>query len=217
MKELLLVSVPNDAKPALLLGYRDLRSYQINDRIGIKDRMLAIYSFNSQNQGMNIWGAETLIFQLKSSCFAIRINDIYILNMSWDFMCAKRCGFPFPTKIIKTDSTELEISGFKKDANFKHPIIKLPFYKPSIHIYQPIGSVVRLNKINAEPMLGNPIFVQFDDHVEKIQDPKALIDFQEIKHIQSKPQHQVISQTYDFQLKSFLVDQHTLQAREVED
>ncbi|RUR15186.1 hypothetical protein ELY21_14960 [Legionella sp. km535] len=181
--------------------------FYINNRIGIKDRMLAIYPFNSQNQGMNIWGAETLTFQFKPSCFSIRINDIYILNMSWDFMCAKRCGFPYP-KIIKTDLAEFAISGFKRDENYKHPILRMPFYKPSIHIYQPLYSDEILNKFNNCSNLGNPMFIQLDKQVEKIEDPNTLIDFQEIKEIQSKPQHQIISQTYDFQLRSFLVDQH---------
>jgi hypothetical protein len=60
-------------------------SFHINSRVGSKDRMLAIYLMQTNNVGLNAFGAETLIFHRTPSCFALNVNNVVILNMSCDY------------------------------------------------------------------------------------------------------------------------------------
>ncbi|AOW65457.1 hypothetical protein [Legionella pneumophila] len=109
--------------------------FHIESRIDKKDRMLALYFLYNQSIGLNVWGAETLLFQLKPSCFSMKINNIYLLNMSWDFMCSKRCGFPYP-KYIKNNEGKFLIEKFRKETAMKSPIHQLgvKIYPPALQL-----------------------------------------------------------------------------------
>jgi len=90
----------------LWLGYRYLQkdpfglppNFTIDSRLGLKDRMVAVYAIGDHQIGLNTWGSETPLFQFKPSVFALRVNNTLFLNASWDWMCASRCGYPFPRK-----------------------------------------------------------------------------------------------------------------------
>jgi hypothetical protein len=83
----------------LWLGHRYLQqnphppNFAINSRLGAKDRMVGIYTIGDHQKGLNTWGPESRLFQIKPSVFALRINNILFLNASWDYMCASRCGY----------------------------------------------------------------------------------------------------------------------------
>ncbi|MCP5064359.1 MAG: hypothetical protein GY936_18110 [Ignavibacteriae bacterium] len=208
----------------LWLGYSYLQNnffgirhkFFIHNRIGIKDRMLAVYPIESDEKGLNTFGVETLLFLLKPSCISLRINNLHILNMSWDFMCSARCGFPFPKEFsydsannISFTSEEVEIYN-----KVKHPIMKIKYLKPSIHIYQPILSnsihlVHSKNEIVKKRILPNSesygvLYRQFDDHVELLENLNQEISFDEISLKQASFTKDIIKQTYEFQLKSIL-------------
>jgi hypothetical protein len=34
------------------------------------------------------------------SCLSLNLNNLHILNMSSDYLCAARCGFPFPRQMV---------------------------------------------------------------------------------------------------------------------
>ena len=55
-------------------------NFHIKSRISKKDRMIAIYPIDSKDTGLNAFGVESLIFHSQPSCFALRINNILILN-----------------------------------------------------------------------------------------------------------------------------------------
>ena len=70
----------------LWLGYSYLHrnpagispTFHINARVGHKDRMVAVYTIESELPGLNAHGVETLCFQIQPSCFSLRINSIYL-------------------------------------------------------------------------------------------------------------------------------------------
>ncbi|MBA4143636.1 MAG: hypothetical protein H0X43_11700 [Nitrosospira sp.] len=143
---ILLLDWLDKVRIGLWLGYSYLHNnptkippkFHINSRIGQKDRMIAVYTIDTALKGLNTFGAETLGFQLQPSCFLLKINNICLLNMSWDFMCAARCGFPFPKTTFINNDALLECSDYKINHKVKHPVIRRRLIKPAVHLYQPI-------------------------------------------------------------------------------
>jgi hypothetical protein len=202
----------------LWLGYSYLHknplnispTFHIDSRIGKKDRMLAIYTIETDRQGLNTYGAETLCFQYQPSCFSLNINNTYILNMSWDFMCSARCGFPYPRNaVVDLDNGMLECSDLVITHKVKHPIFRKRLIKPSIHLYEPI---IQTNEFPDDDwLLGRLIpgsdrkgiiYRQWDDRVERINEPNTLIENDEVKGNHCRPLAEIIAQTYDLQLVS---------------
>jgi len=188
-----------------------LPTFHIDSRIGQKDRMLAIYTIDTQRKGLNTYGAETLCFHFQPSCFSLNINNIYILNMSWDFMCSARCGFPFPRDaVIDLDNGGmLECSDLIINHKVKHPIFRKRLIKPSIHLYEPI---IQINEFPSDEWLKRKlipgsdrkglIYRQWDERVEVIDDVHALIENGEVNGHHSRPLAEIIAQTYELQLES---------------
>ncbi|MGN6719671.1 MAG: hypothetical protein ACTHLX_20050, partial [Candidatus Binatia bacterium] len=212
-KYVLLLDWLDKVRVGLWLGYSYLHknplnispSFHIDSRIGKKDRMVAIYTVETQNQGLNTYGAETLCFQYQPSCFSLNINNTYLLNMSWDFLCSARCGFPFPKEAI----IDLEYSNVSITHKVKHPIFRKKLIKPSIHVYEPI---IQATDFSADDWLQRRlipssthkgvIYRQWDNRVEVINNLRTSIENGEVKGIHCKPLAEIIAQTYQLQLES---------------
>jgi hypothetical protein len=190
--------------------------FHIESRIGQKDRMAAIYFIDTNKHGLGAYGAETFCFQLFPSCFSLNINNIHILNMSWDYMCAARCGFPSPRRmVIDLDADRmLECSDYTTTHKIKWPISRRPIIKPVAHIYQPIlqGHAEQLAAGRADGSLIDMLVAgsdrqgllvrQHDANVELIADLSSTIEFDEVRGIHSRPLKDIIAQTYDLQITS---------------
>lgn len=183
--------------------------YYIESRIGQKDRMLAIYTINTDNKGINAFGAETPSFQLTPTCFSLNINCIHILNMSWDYMCSPRCGFPFPRRIVMNLDAQkmLECSDYIATHKIKHPILRRRIIKPSIHIYQPILEVpLHAQDEWVQGMLvpgsdhQGMLIRQYDSHAEVINCLDSLLEYNEVTGHDRKPLRAIMAQTYDLQI-----------------
>ena len=207
----------------LWLGYSYLHknptgispTFHIDTRIAAKDRMLAVYTLATDKDGLNAHGAETLCFQTQPSCFSLKVNSIYILNMSWDFMCSARCGFPFPrTSFINLDldkDATYECRDFQLSHKVKHPILRTNIIKPSIHLYEPIiqepvtisdypeDEWLKSNLIPGTKKKGI-IYRQWDDRVERITDQETFIENDNVTGHHCKPLKDIVAQTYDLQL-----------------
>jgi hypothetical protein len=213
-KYVLLLDWLDKVRVGLWLGYSYLHknplrispTFHIDSRIGKKDRMVAIYNIETHRKGLNTYGAETLCFQYQPSCFSLNINNTYILNMSWDFMCSARCGFPFPRKaVIDLDEGMLECSDLSITHKVKHPIFRKRLIKPSIHLYEPI---IQITDFPTDEWLKRSsdnkgvIYRQWDGRVEVIDALKTSIENGEVKGINCRPLAEIIAQTYRFQLES---------------
>lgn len=198
-------------------------TFHIKTRICQKDRMIAIYPMAGDGKGLNAFGVESLVFHRQPSCFALRINDLLILNMSSDYLFAGRCGFPFPkscfTMLDGDDAYLMQVNDFSITRRVKHPLIRRSIAKPSIHIYQPImsksndkrfqsgflggynvfDSYLAQHTMPPYPSGKGVLFFQHQGRVEPIYDIEKKIEFENCSGIHSRPMHALVRQVYEFQ------------------
>jgi len=197
-------------------------SFHINSRVATKDRMLAIYLMQTTNVGMNAVGTETFVFNRTPSCFALNVNNLAILNMSCDFLFARRCGFPAPARRALQLDVEgggnLAVSDFTTARRVMHPLIRTHLIKPSIHLYQPIlqpapreqfrggylGVENDFDSYLAEMTLRHKLnqgvlFIQTPSEVTPVIDMGSEIPYQEVSHIEARPLYEILAQVYDLQ------------------
>lgn len=197
--------------------------FHINTRISKKDRMIAIYPLTSNEKGLNAFGVESLVFHRQPSCFALKINNILIFNMSSDYLFAARCGFPYP-KICETwldgeNAGMMTLDEFEITRQIKHPLIKKKIIKPSIHLYQPImakgnkniyqsgflgdynlfDSFIAQHTLLPYPTGKGIIFCQYPDKVKPFYNIDTPIYFQNATGIYSKSIYELVTQVYEFQ------------------
>jgi hypothetical protein len=72
-------------------------SYYITKRIGVHDRMLAVFKAELGEKRLNFGGCETPFYYYTPSCFTLVVNHLYFLNISFPYLFARRIGFPFPS------------------------------------------------------------------------------------------------------------------------
>ncbi|MGP5239692.1 hypothetical protein, partial [Pseudomonas helleri] len=199
-------------------------SFYINSRLRKKDRFVAIYPTQEKNAGLNAHGVETLSFHGAPSAFGLRINNIFLINCSSDYIFSGRCGFPSPANMqLHLDgesSGYLQMENFKSTRKIKSPIFKFQLHKPSVFLLQPImqsvisdidqsttilgGSPSRDPYLLASTMKGmqpgvGKIYRQFKDHVARLDDESAKIRFDTITGSECKPAGQLVSQVYELQ------------------
>jgi hypothetical protein len=202
-------------------------NFHIKSRLGQKDRMIAIYPIEGDEKGLNLYGAESLIFQSQPSCLGLRINNILIFNMSSDYLFSARSRFPYPkvcyTALDGDNPGMMHVTDFKTKSSIKHPLIKTKIFKPSIHLYQPIMAKTDNKKFESgymgnywrfDPDLADRIFppypsgkgklyFQHIDRVELIDDVKEMIHFQAITKKNSVTLLELHKQVYKFQIEIY--------------
>ena len=73
-------------------------NFHVKDRIGRKDRYLAVHAIETDELGLNAFGVESIVFHNAPICFGLKANSILLINISADFIFSERAGFPFPTR-----------------------------------------------------------------------------------------------------------------------
>jgi hypothetical protein len=215
----------------LWLGYRYLQrnphspNFTINSRLGTKDRMLAVYPLADHQKGLNTWGPESRLFQIKPSVFSLRVNNILLLNASWDFMCASRCGYPYPRSVTlsREHSGMLSISDFRSRKRITHPIMS-GLMKSSVTIFQPIiqpnfdGSITALTRHDIDFHLRHawpgrnglgPLYRQFLGETVEIGSGGLPLDFDSISLEEANRAVDLASQAYSLQNESVRRDPST--------
>jgi hypothetical protein len=115
--------------------------YYINNRVGLKDRLLAITNCYDNYKGIKWTGVNTLGFIVNPTCFTLKINHILFTNCSQDFVVAEQLGFPYPLFERQNPSsklTDMLIAKGKEKLNAK--LFKSKLYYPTTTICQPIFS-----------------------------------------------------------------------------
>lgn len=197
----------------------------IKSRMGMKDRMLALYRFPNQPNGLNAFGVNSLSFQTNPSCFGLRINNILLFNMSSDFLFSKRVGFPYPKAMFskKNDKGDnfLHCMDWDITRRIQHPLIRKHIADAAIHIYQPImmkssnrhfqgGFLGHFNIYDnylAENCLPpytegkGKLFRQYLDRVEVVDNMSTAIEFDDNKSEKlAFPSSKIIDQISQFQM-----------------
>ncbi|SCB52340.1 hypothetical protein GA0061099_10316 [Bradyrhizobium yuanmingense] len=201
-------------------------NFHIETRIGKKDRMLAVYAFDGQSKGINLFGADSLIFNEMPSCFGLRANDTLLLNVSADFFCSKGCGLPYPDtmtlQIGGPDGGRLMLQDFKYPKIVSNPVTKLKLYKPVVWLYQPIklpsldptfqgGFVGHTNTFDSRTaaltLEGNDrlgaLFRQDLDGVRIYRRLSDMIEFDEVTGDDCAMQKDIAASVYDCQIRLF--------------
>ncbi|MCA3081212.1 MAG: hypothetical protein ING69_01005 [Rhodocyclaceae bacterium] len=197
-------------------------SFHIASRIGTKDRLLAVYPIESDKKGLNAFGVESFVFNMTPSCFALRVNNLLLLNASSDFLLAARCGFPFPRLLeLLLDGPangQLLAGDFGFARRIKRPILRMQIHKPSVLLFQPIvqqtadatklydltgidssDSFLAEHTLPPYPSGKGILFREYSDRVDCIKDLEEKICFDSIKGHECKPLSSLVAQVYDLQ------------------
>lgn len=117
-------------------------NFHISSRMRQKDRMVAVYTFQGQSTGINLFGNDSLISTYMPSCFGLRFNNTLLLNASADFFCSKGCGLPYPKRMefLRGGPNDgmLSLGDWGYSKTILHPITDLKLSKPVVWLYQPI-------------------------------------------------------------------------------
>ena len=189
--------------------------FHINTRIGIKDRLLLIYPYNTEALGMNLFCESTPIFAYKPSCFAIKINGNFLISLSDDFLVSRFLGMPYPSKIEFEDTGNYAIEAMEVKRKTVTPRFKfLNFAKPSVFIAQ---TAVRKNifdefahhyktafgygdiAFDESRLLGSP----YDCLQSKFITKHDALPYGEILLAEAKPFYELALQAFDLQIHDF--------------
>lgn len=116
-------------------------AFYIKQRMGNRDRALFVYEMEETvKNGINMVGTSTPGFQYMPSCFALRINNLYFYNISFDFLLAYRIGFPYPDHFAVSSEDErlYSLTYTVGTGKLKLPLLDFNLLQPGISIYQPI-------------------------------------------------------------------------------
>lgn len=112
--------------------------FYVQHRIRCHDRMLAIFKGDGNIEGLNIVGCDTPGFAQIPSCFSLRINNLWFLNMSYQFLLARRMGFPFPRESYMTEGERFGCSLAEGRNRIMRPVLKKAIRIEGTELYQPI-------------------------------------------------------------------------------
>lgn len=112
--------------------------FHIEKRMGVNDRMLAIFKADSSRLGLNYVGCDMPSFRYTPSCFSIQINNYCFINMSYNDLFSRRIGFPYPIESFMIES-ERELYRFTKGrSRVMIPLLKKRFSIQGVELYQPM-------------------------------------------------------------------------------
>lgn len=112
--------------------------YYIEKRIGASDRMLAIIKGDNEIKGLNFTGCGLPSFTYTPSCFSLRINNLFLLNMSYNDLFSRRIGFPYPREsFVMPEQQQLNTMTWGRN-RVMVPLLKRRFTIKGTEIYQPM-------------------------------------------------------------------------------
>lgn len=99
----------------------------IDHRIGKKDRVLGIIMTDKPFSGFNYSSAQSPVFRHFPCCFFLRIAHVIFVNASYDFLVAKRVGFPHPKHIVQLNNGgDIRYSGMHISEP-ENPVFSFPY------------------------------------------------------------------------------------------
>lgn len=118
--------------------------YFINNRFGLKDRLLSITNTYDEYIGLKWTGANTLCFIISPTCFTLKVNNIFFTNCSSDLIVSEKLGFPFPAFERPNPSSDLtDFLLLKGNHKLQSKLFNSSLYQPNIIICQPIYKVTK--------------------------------------------------------------------------
>jgi len=116
-------------------------NFYINQRISQWDRVLHISKVECDQKGLSFVGCDNPSFSFTPSCFGLIVNNLYFLNVSYDFLFSRRIGFPFPvSKKLLSNSNAQSVDIDEGLKRIMKPLIRKKFKYEGIELYQPVFS-----------------------------------------------------------------------------
>lgn len=112
--------------------------FYIARRIGVHDRMLAIFKADGDQEGLNDCGTDMPSFRYTPSCFSLRINNYCFLNMSYNNLFSRRIGFPFPIESFMREDGQILCRFTQGRKRVMIPILRKRFSIHGAELYQPM-------------------------------------------------------------------------------
>ncbi len=111
--------------------------FHISSRVGLHDRFLAIYRLEEKCETLDWYAVDTFNFHCMPSCFSMKVNDLYFLNVSYEYLFLEKFGFPFPEKTLidpNKDGYGVIFSHGKERIDNK--LLKLPIHDGCSKLFQ---------------------------------------------------------------------------------
>ncbi len=101
--------------------------------------MLLVCKADCEKTGLAFIGCETPCFWFAPCCFALIVNNLYFLNISFGFLVARRIGFPYPRELfLRAERGGLEGEFLPGRERVMRPLLKRTFSLEGTEIYQPM-------------------------------------------------------------------------------
>ena len=113
-------------------------NFYINDRIGIRDRMLIIERVDGVGQGLGLVGSNTELFANMPSVFQVLFHDVLITSASTAGLVSSKLGFPRLSKQQTSGSRGSYVTLTKGTGKTVHPVVMNIDAADKTIIYQPI-------------------------------------------------------------------------------
>lgn len=113
-------------------------NFYINDRIGLKDRMLIIESFDSKGQGLGLAGVDTKMFMYTPSVFQLWMHNVLITSASATGLVSNKLGFPQMSNVKITEKREGSMKLLPGRNKTVHPVVMGLNATNKTILYQPI-------------------------------------------------------------------------------
>lgn len=159
--------------------------FYINERKGLKDRVLLVYKIDNELMGLTFSGHSPL-FSAFPCCFYLRINNYVFVNISKDNLLLEKLGFPFYYNEIIQKELAIKFnnmsSGHTQIDNsllnlYSFSCYKKAIFQPIFKLYPVICSMdipyLNNNSINRAAGIGN-IFVVHNCAIQNIKNLGGL-------------------------------------------
>jgi len=114
-------------------------NFHIESRIGTKDRILLVVPFDLDQKGLTPLASWTPAFQLSPSAFGLVVNGMLFVNLSADFLIARRAGFPYPISgRYDLEHRQASVDKFEATRVLQHPLLSKGLFKPSVYLAQAV-------------------------------------------------------------------------------
>lgn len=113
-------------------------TFHIESRLGRSDRMVSIVRADHQVEGVTFLGPMFKGYHLSPTCFAIRINALWLVNAAGVSLCSQRLGFPYLEPLQIREDHKLETHLKHGTERIMTPVERRLPVPRSVSIYQPI-------------------------------------------------------------------------------
>lgn len=197
----------------------------INDCVGARDRMLAIYRHTAGARILGVVGVDCENYGILSRCIGLILPRHALFSLSDSFLFARRIGWPYSLKkgMVTAIRDAYHLSeGLQRRI---HPLVRKPRRLKGLEFYQP---VIMRQQENAEleamysndyvaPMRQSPegkrghVYVERGKELERYPETPSLLWQCDYEYEASELTFDLFRQVYEFQLDGIVDGECTLE------